>query len=357
MRDFDYGNARLRAMKSRLLSLHDLEALAEVDSLRGLIAALTKTPYRKPVEAALSRSSGISCISNALGDDIINTLGSIRDYYEDEAHDMVMIVLRRYDLHNLKTILRGLSQRIAPSEILSTLLPVGELKQDLLAELARAPDPRSAIDLLASMNSIFAQPLLNLRSEHPGADISHMELVLEQWGFSQAKNLLESELHNGSVLCSALDLDADLSNLLTALRFAQTPEERKLLREWLGKDDLLPLLLGPGTLQFDLLAQAGMQDTLDAAVEIFAGTAYIDALRAGLEAYAGSNRLSDLERQLRIYRLGWMSKKIMNDPLGIGMVLGYTALKTSEVGNLRWIANGINLGLSAQSIRTNLEFV
>ena len=40
MSDFDYGNARLRVMKSRLLSRQELEALAEAGSLNGLIAAL-----------------------------------------------------------------------------------------------------------------------------------------------------------------------------------------------------------------------------------------------------------------------------------------------------------------------------
>ncbi len=356
MPDFDYGNARLRAMKSRLLSQRELETLAEVGSLKGLIAALTKTPYRKPLEAALSRSSGMKCIADALSDDLISTLGKIGDYYQDEAHQMVMIVLRKYDLHNLKTILRGLSRHIPPVEIISALLPVGELKLDLLSEMARAPDPRAAIDLLASTNSIFAQPLLKMRARLPGADIPHMELSLEQWSFSQSKSYLHEKHLNNNILASALDLDADLANLLTVLRLAHTPQERKLLREWLGEDDLYPLLIGPGSIPFDVLVQAGLQNTLDDAVETFVETAYIDPLRKGLSAYSKSNLLSDLERQLRLFRLRWMSEKIMSDPLGIGVVLGYTALKISEIGNLRWIAHGINLGLKANVICANLEF-
>lgn len=357
MREFDYGNARLRAMKSRLLSQHDLEILAELDSLMGLIAALTKTPYRKPVEAALSRYTGMNCIAFALGNDLINTLGKIRDFYQDEAYEMVILILRRYDLHNLKTILRGLGQHIAPAEILSTLLPVGELRQDLLAQLVRAPDPRAVIDMLASINSIFARPLLNLRARHPGADIPRMELALEQWNFSQARSLLKRKPYKSHILSSALDLDIDVTNLLTVLRFAHSPEEHKLLHEWLGEDNLYPLLLGPGLLPFDLLVKAGTLNTLEAAVATFAGTVYNEALTTGLAAYADSRRLSDLERQLRIYRLNWMSKKITSDPLGIGVVLGYSALKVNEIGNLRWIAQGINLGLGAQSIRARLEFI
>jgi len=354
---FDYGNARLRAMKSRLLSRQEMEALTEAGSLNGLIAALTKTPYRKPIESALTRTSGMNCIANALRDDLVDTLGKILSFYRDEAYDMVIIVLRNYDLHNLKGILRGLSHHVTPSEILSTLIPVGELKSDLLAELARLPDPRAAIDLLASINSPFAQPLLKLRAEQPGADVSRMELALEQWSISQSKHFLESEHQDGKILSNAINLDADLANLLTVLRFAQTPEERKRIHEWLGEDNLFSLLLGPGSISFNLLIQAGMQDTLDAAIETFAKTVYEVPLRSGLEAYAQSNRLSDIERQLRRFRLGWMSEKIQSDPLGIGVVLGYSALKVNEVGNLRWIAQGTNLGLNAESIRASLEFV
>jgi V/A-type H+-transporting ATPase subunit C len=64
--DFDYGNARIRAMKARLLVRRDLEALAEAGSLQGLISALAKTPYQKSVETALARASGLDCITQAI---------------------------------------------------------------------------------------------------------------------------------------------------------------------------------------------------------------------------------------------------------------------------------------------------
>ena len=357
MGGYDYGNARLRAMKSRLLSRQELDALAEAGTLKGLITALTKTPYCKTVEAALARSSGMDGIATAFRDDLVTSLGKVHSFYKDDAREMVAIVLRTYDIHNLKAVLRGLSTNATPGEILAALLPVGELKSDVLAELARSLEPRTAIDLLASMNSPFAQPLLNLRGEHPGADTTQMELVLEQWGLREAKSFLESEYRSGGILYKALNIDADLANLLTVLRFAHSPAERKFVRAWLGEEDLQQLLLGPGSLPFDLLVRAGLQDTLDAAVEIFAGNPYEASLRAGLKAHAQSGRLSDLERQLRHFRLEWMAAQILADPLGIGMVLGYCALKVNEVSNLRWIVQGINLGSSAQAIRANLEFV
>mgnify|MGYP001559071884 CR=1 FL=1 len=79
MSDFDYGNARLRAMKSRLLSRRTLESLAEAASVQGLITALTNTAYREAVEAALARSTvelaGMDCLAEALRNDLGATVG------------------------------------------------------------------------------------------------------------------------------------------------------------------------------------------------------------------------------------------------------------------------------------------
>jgi vacuolar-type H+-ATPase subunit C/Vma6 len=354
---FDYGNARLRAMKSRLLSQRDMEALAESGTLRGLIAALTKTAYRKPVEAALVHSTGMECINEALRQDLGDTLGKARRFYHEEAGEIVAVFLWAYDVLNLKAILRGLARNAATEEILAALVSIGTLDFTILAELARAQSVRVAINLLASLGSPFARPLMELRVELPGADVSRMELALDQWRFREARKFLQELPQRVDILSSAIDLDADLTNILTALRFAHTTEERKLLREWAGSEDLEQIFVGPGTIPFTLLLSAGMQDTLEAGVNILANTFLGPYLRAGMPAYAKTGRLSDLERQLAHYRLEWSAQQITRDALGVGVLLGYFALKVNEVRNLRWIANGIRLGLESKAIQAELEYL
>ena len=96
---------------------------------------------------------------------------------------------------------------------------------------------------------------------------------------------------------------------------------------------------------------------MEAAVEILARAPYEPPLRAGLGAYMRSARLGEFEGHLRGFRLRWMARLIATDPLGIGVPLGYSALKVNEVANLRWVAQGINLGLDADAITAELEFV
>ena len=357
MADYDYGNARVHVMKSRLLPRHELETLADAGSLQGLIAALTKTVYQKSVEAALTRAAGMQCIDEALRTDLVNTVGKVRGFYMESAGKMVAIILRTYDIHNLKAILRGLSKNVPAGDILTVLLPIGELNMSVLRELAQLNNPREAIDLLASMGLSFAWPLLNMRAEVPGAETFEMELALDQWYYEESRQTLRSETGMVDPLSYALALEADLANVLTVLRFAQDPHERTFLRDRLGTDEIEHLFIGQGRISYEMLASACRQDTVTNAIETLSGTSLEPALRTGLEAYARSNRLSDIERQLKHYRLEWMAGQITKDPLGIGVVLGYVALKVNEVGNIRWITQGINLGLKADAIRAELEMV
>jgi len=357
MPDYDYGNARLHAMKSRLLSGRELDALAGAGSLQGLISALTKTAYQKSVESALTRVAGMDCIEDALRNNLGNTVGKIRGFYTGSARKMVAIVLRAYDIHNLKAILRGLSKNIPAGEILKSLLPIGELKYPLLRELARLHSPREAIDALVSMGQPIAWPLITLRTERPGAELFELELALEQWHYREARRSLRRENLMDGALSNALALEADLSNVLTALRFAREPAERDLLREYFGDDRVEHLFIGPGRIDFELLKNVCNQDSVAAAIESLADTVLAPALQAGLKRYEDSQKLSNLEKQLKGYRLKWMANQMVKDPLGISVVLGYIAIKTNEVNNIRWIAHGLDLGLKTETIRAELEMV
>lgn len=353
---YDYGNARLRAIKSRFLTRRELESLAEAGSVRAMIAALARTTYRQPIEEALARASGMECISEALRRDLTDCLRRISRFYNETAAERIAVVLRSYDIYNIKTILRGLAHHVPPGEITLALLPVGELDSGILASLVRAVDIREMIDLLASMRLTVAEPLLRLRAERPGAEPFEMELALDRWYFQEAFRHVDRSPASGDLLAAALRLEADLVNMLTVLRLIHAPATRPLLRQRLGVDDVRRLFVGPGHLSFDLLARVASEGRLESMVEVVTGTPYEAPLRAGLQAQAQAGRLSAIERELGRFRLHQLKRMIVQDPLGIGVVLGFIALKINEVSNIRRVAQGIDLGHSASMIRQEMEF-
>jgi vacuolar-type H+-ATPase subunit C/Vma6 len=264
---------------------------------------------------------------------------------------MLTILLRAYDIHNLKAILRGLSTNAPASEIMTTLLPIGDLDIGVLRELTHLTHPREMIDQLASMGSAFAWPLLNVRAESPQAQTPEMELALDKWYFQEASQWLRSETGMVDALSAALMLDVDLINLLTALRFAQYATDRS------STPDVTHLLLRPGRISDELLVNAASQGSVAAAIETLSRSFFGPALRSGLQLYMHSNHISDIEKQLRRFRLKWLAGQMTQDALGIGVVLGYLALKVNEISNLRWMMQGIDLGLQAGAIRAGLEMV
>ena len=354
MPDHEYCNARLRAMRSRLLGRAELVALCQVGSVPGLLAALAGTAYRQAVQAAMLRGSGMECLTEALRRDMVEVFSRLRRFCGGTELRLVATVWRAHDVHNLKAILGGLAKRAPPEEITAALLPAGELSAATLAELARAANLGAALDMLGGANPPIAQALARLEPWQR-LDTTELDLALDRWHARQARWDLADWPEGRDVLAAAADIEADLANLLTVLRLAAARAGDPARRGQPGRASAARLFRGSGRLRFELLQAVAEQNTLVGAIQVLAGTAYYVPLQAGLAAYSRSGRLGDIERQLRLYRLHWLAGLAVRDPLGPGMLLAYLALKTSEVSNLRWVAEGISLGLAPQAIGEELE--
>lgn len=357
MKGYEYGNARLRAMRSRLLTRRELVDMAAAKSLPDLIIQIARTPYRRSLEVSLVQTSDLESIYEALRRDFIETIEKIRSFYDGSEQELVDQLLIAYDIHNLKTVLRGLAHKVPQPDIESALLPTTGLPTALLSNLLRASNPRGAIDLLATIRHPFAQPLLALRSSHPGADLFDMEAALDRWRFHEAEKTLRNEDENGRTVLLAQRIEVDILNLLLVLRFIQSPGERQSLKNRLGDDGLAGLLPGAGFLSIELLNQLSSVKSMRMAVDLLSSTPYVDAVHVGFLEFERSGLLSDLERSLRRYQLTWNTTQLVKDPLGIGVVMGYLALKTNEISNLRRMARGIHMKLSPDAIQMSMEVV
>lgn len=345
MSEYDYGNTRLRAMKSQLLKADQLAVLAEAHSIDLFISQLSKTPYQRAVEIAIIRAVGFERITVMLRYHLVETVTKIQRFYSGTAQELLAILLTRYDIHNLKAILRGLSQFVPPNQIMATLLPIGELTPNILSQLIQAEKPSGVVDMLASMRFIIAQPLIGLRSQSPNASVADMELCLEQWYFQYANETLQRLRQHDSALTVALKLEADVVNLLVTLRFIHFSPAQQVVES---------LYVKAGHLSHPLLTQAA-HTTMQEAITVLRSTPYGGVLTESWNRYHKTRLLSEFERGLHRYRTHALAQNIARDPLGIGVPLGYWALKDNEIRNLRAIAWGIQMGHTPDTIKQSLE--
>lgn len=362
MTDFHYGNTRLRAMKSRLLSraaLVELTAAAaypesrspeqsrrESQRVNRFLNALTETPYRTAVEAALVQYQGLACLQVALQRDLVQTGQKIRSFFSGKAALLVAASLQRYDIHNMKTILRGLAHNLSAGEILANVLPLGEFHIRELETLAAAGDMQAAIDLLVTWRTPLAQSLLAKPLSPAGLPV--LDRALEQWYFDFVMDMAAAK---DTALHRRLLLETDVTNILTALRLVGVAELNSLLQQHFGSDDVTELFLGPGQISLALLAETAGQPSVSAAVATLANTAIGTILQEAMPRFQATRRLSVFEHALYHFQLQDARRLFIRDPLGIGLLLGYLALKTTEIINLRLIGHGLALGDTPEQIQ------
>ncbi|MBI9045741.1 MAG: V-type ATPase subunit [Anaerolineaceae bacterium] len=349
MSEFDYANARIRAMKSRLLDMVEFNILAESGNIDTFIALLSKTDYQKAVEYALTSSQGMACIPNILRKNMQETVGKIQTFFEGRNLSFIHLILSRYDLENIKAILRNLSKPNPSGIIQDTLMPVGSISENVLNKISHSQNLREAIDMMATFRLPIAYPLIALRADQPGVECVEMEKSLERWHYKKTHSILK-ENKIPEYLGNILKIDADIHNLTTILRFVHNPDEKSRLEN--GIEDYL---VSPGTLDFQQLLSAFQQNNLEDFAKVFSQTIFSEALSNAQKTYKNLESLSEFEKQLHQFRIQYAARLMTKDPLGIGVPLGYLALKDLEIKNLRRCALQIHLGYAPAEIIASIE--
>jgi vacuolar-type H+-ATPase subunit C/Vma6 len=348
-------------MRSRLLTETVYSDLIAKASIEEVITALTETPYKEDVEVALVRVGGVRCVFEALRANLTRTLRQVREFFEGEPRTRVDILLRRWDRHNLLTILRGQSQEVPPETVLSATVPVGQLDQVSLREMARQPDLKAAIDLMATWRLPYADVLRSVRAcKGTIPDLDQLEMALNRFHYACLRETLSRGNGDRAILNEHLQVEIDLVNISTALRLARLPGIAALVRQRYNAADVRPLLIEPGGhLRTERLVQLVAEaDELEGVVRGLSDTRYGLALGAGWKRYqSGESNFAVFERELERWQAERTAAMFTRDPLSIAIPIGYLGCKEVEVANLRLIAQAVALDMKREQARRDLIIV
>lgn len=358
---YDYGNARLRAMRSRLFREADYHTLLNKGSIEEVITALAETPYQEDIQLALTRLAGVACIFEAVRANLTRTLRQMRTFFEGESLGLIDLLLRRWDRHNLLTILRAQSQEIAPQTALTATVPVGQLDEVSLRELARQSGFRAVIELMSIWQLPYAAPLRRVQPRLGTLpDLDQLELALNQAHYTSLLQSLSQGNGNKAIFLEQLRIELDLVNLVTALRLVRRPELIALVQQHYNANDVWPLFIEPGghlpvARLVELVTQPG---NLEGLIHGLNDTRYSPPLGVGWQRYqAGENRLAVFERELERWQAQQFTAMFSRNPLSIAIPIGYTGCKSIEAANLRLIAQAVALGLKRDEVQRELIIV
>ena len=349
--DFEYVIARVRGMKGRLLDTSVLETLIAKPDIESIIAVLENTAYKKEIEKASVQYSGIMCIEVALRMDFTGAFRKIFSLVEGESTEKyVKLMLNRWDVQNIKTILRGKNVHMIPAEILECLVPAGQLDDITLIELIKQPDVKAVIGLLATWGIEYAEPLTrNFKEYAEQRDLAVLEIAIDKFRYENALHAVKGDSYDDRIMREMVAMEIDVTNIKTVL---------KVIRDRIDIDEAQNHLIKEGGLKLDIERLLAMirTGTIEGAIKHLGTTPYNFLLRLPQEAFR-TEQISVFERELEKYLIERGISRFFGDPLSIAVIVGYIWAKYNEITNIRIIARCKTAHFSEKEIREELIYV
>jgi len=348
--DYGYSNARIRGMRARLLKKERLEHLLGVTETQQLIQELMQTELAPFLEDTLIHGHTAASVDEALKNNLVATYRKVLGFLNDEAFNISTTLLGRWDVFNLKTIVRGKHLHLMADEISEGLLPVGVLSQIDLDGLIGQGDIRGVVDLASTWELPQAPALRAGYAEYQKTgELADLELALDHYYAEWATKRLARRGNNYAIARRILGMQVDILNLVMVFRAARENLDPSISRDY--------FLRGGLDVDAELYERLAALSDIDEILDGLRGTQYGQLLDDAALRYLESLSLSVFERALEDY----FTRKVLalgsTDPLGIGIPIAYLWGKQNEVTNLRIIVKGAAVGMPAERTRKELILV
>lgn len=335
---YAYATARVRVRMSKLLEDADYEKLVNME-VPQITRYLQDTQYEEEIDELGTRYSGATLLEYSLSLNLANRFSSLIDMATGDLKDDIVAYLRRYDVKNLKTLIRGKTYGAEGDEVRENLVPAGDMSQDRLYALEKMPLRDMLTDLKDTRYWPALEPLAAAYEETGEVDretLSRAENALDTVYYEDLLSRLGPKQTPFSRLVRS---EIDYVNVQTILRLKADPHARGL------PDEVESLIIEGGT------------EVRGALLERLADAPDVDSLIETLREEGPWDLPEDLET---VSEVGSFVKdrtveeteaKANRDPLSIAPIIAYILLKQREVDRVRTIARGKEAGMSADEIR------
>ncbi len=351
IRTYGFINARLRARLGLLISEETFNHLINAQTLEELFTYLRGTAYEK-IEQIYRETGDIKLAELELFKQEVALLGDVLKSLTDTAREVVRTLLLKYEIENLKNILRIFFTRVIKGgNIENQILYIyrNKIVYDLdIDALLNASDIATVTELLkrTPYKSI-------IESEWQGVmdrgTLFFLEVKLDHFYY---KNLMDvSSLLNQrdkSIFNRLIGVEIDINNINWIIR---------LINNYLiMKDDVKKVLI-PGGYRFDAarIKDVGNMEELSSSIKNIIPSALLDIKDLDYKEKRDIERsLELLEGILDEIMLKEAKKALAGYPFSIGVILGYHVIKTRELRKIRAILNAKFYNMPPDAIRRSI---
>lgn len=315
-------NARIKVMRTELTDAATLEAALTASSYQEYLRILSEGALREDMGDAAARGAGLHDLDAALSHNYLRTVRCIQSLAIGPTAREINALVMRYDLANIKTLVRGILAGRTPAEIEAGLIPAGTIRPAVLQAAASSADVASLSQTLAVGGGPLGQ-VLRQAVTGGATDALELEVALDQGYY---RSVIAGV--RGAGARRYFTREIDVRNLLTALQLrGASPQARFFVPG--GRD----------VSEGDFLRIAGGDNSLNSPELL----PILEAPDLGGAEAAARQILDEASHNIA-----------MSDVLGAGVALDFLRRKEQEIARLRLIGRAKFYDLPPEQIRKEI---
>lgn len=334
-----YICTRMRVRKTTLLPREEYMRMLNM-SLPEITRFIGESDYKQEIDELGTTFKGIDLIEVALSWNLAKEYQKILEITPGHLKTFTQAYLRRWDIQNVLTLIRGKVQGENAGKIKEVLIPAGSLDRAVLDRLLAEDSPDKIVEMLKEYRmypQVFAR-------EYPIAkesgSLSKLENELYKQFYAAIIEEAESGIKGGNLFLEFIRLEIDIKNVKTLFR---------LQAHSVGEEAREMFIPGGALSVSDFVNLNAIRNRSDF-IDLLRTQIRHRALQPLLEELRSEKTISDVEARLTRVQLEQMERMSKRHPISIHPILVYLEKKKYEVFNLRALARGKESKLPSEKI-------
>lgn len=344
LRTYPYINTRVRVMKSQMIKKEEYDRLIKM-SPDEITKFMSDSVYKKEIDELAMKFRGVDLIEAALNLNASRSFNKLIKISSKEVEMLIREYLRRYDIYNLKTILRGKFTNTADEKIKKLFVPAGDLDINALEMLLKKEGCKEII-ISSKVVKMNKEIIESINEYEKTKSLSMVENAIDRSYYNTLIELSHKMPKQGKYIREFIKTEIDNMNITILFRLIRENTPKKYIVD--------KIVFGSEKIKREKLLKLAESKNHNELYEGLVGTGYDIVLENCMDDVNNKNELSSIEIALEKHWLKQAYLMLHQHPLSIGPILGYMVGKDIEIRNLRMLVRAKTVDLDEKFMKDSL---
>ena len=339
--NYSYVTARVKAKKSLLISKDNYPKLLLMD-LNEIGRFLGETQYKVEMTELATKYDGVNLIELGTSKNLARVFTDILEYSKGDLREMLERYLMRWDMWNIKTVLRGKYYGASAEDIQEDTVAAGKFSEEYVNFLISLETVEDVLKELRSKEGLVIPDEI-VAEYNDTKTLAPLEDYLDRLYYDDVLECVKCRNKAERLFKQFLRKEVDITNLLTLF---------KLKKEGLTPEKPEKYFIEGGE-ELDVKTLVGLikAESMDQVVSELTKFSYYAGAKEALEEFKQTGSLSTVSLAMQRQLLRSSEKFSHIYPLSVLPIIDYMLRKKQEVDNIRIIARCKESDLAPDQIK------